>query len=80
MRWLDSIIESVNTNLSKCQEWRTGKPGVQQSMGLQSAGHDLATEPQQNWIDCEESSDEFDECLAKISGLILNFMFSVFWL
>ena len=48
MRWLDSIIESVNTNLSKCQEWRTGKPGVQQSMGLQSAGHDLATEPQQN--------------------------------
>ena len=48
MRWLDSITASVNTNLSKCQEWRTGKPGVQQSMWLQSVGHDLAAEPQQN--------------------------------
>ena len=29
--------------------WRTGKPGVLQSMGLQRAGHDWATEQQQTF-------------------------------
>jgi len=28
--------------------WRTGRPGVLQSMGLQRVGHDLVTEQQQN--------------------------------
>ena len=32
------------------QKWRTGKPGVLQSMGLQSVGHDWATEEQQQHI------------------------------
>ena len=32
--------------LSHC--WRTGKPGVLQSMGLQRVGHNLATEQQQH--------------------------------
>ena len=47
MRWLDSIIDSMEMNLSKLQEIKTGKPGVLQSMGLQRVGYDLMTEQQQ---------------------------------
>ena len=47
MRWLDRIINSMDVSLSKLWEWRAGKPGVLQSMGLQRVGHDLATEQQQ---------------------------------
>ena len=44
MRWLDGI---TNMSLSKLRrQWRTGKPGVLQSMGLQRLGHDLVTEQQ----------------------------------
>ena len=45
MRWLDSITDSMNMNLSK--QWRTGEPGVLWSMGSQRARQDLVTEPQQ---------------------------------
>ena len=47
MRWLDIITNSMNMNLkNSSREWRTGKPGVLQSMGLQRVGHDLVTEKQ----------------------------------
>ena len=47
MRWLDGIIDSVDTNLRKFQEMgRTGKPGMLQSMALQRVGHNWATEQQ----------------------------------
>ena len=44
MRWLDSITDSMDMNLSKLREIvRTEEPGVLQSMGLQRVRHNLTT-------------------------------------
>ena len=48
MRRLDGITNSMEMTLGKLgRQWRTGKPGVLQSMGSQRVRHDLATEQQQ---------------------------------
>ena len=47
MRWLDCITDVMEMSLSRLQEWRTGKPGMLQSMRSQRVRHDWATEL--NW-------------------------------
>ena len=48
MRWLDGITDSMDMSLGKLQKWwRTGKPGMLQSMGLQRVRHKWVTEL--NW-------------------------------
>ena len=47
MRWLDDITDSRDMSLSTFRRWwRTGKPGVLQSMGSPRVRHDWATEQQ----------------------------------
>jgi len=50
MRELDSVINSMDMNLSKLLRdgERIGEPGMLQSMCSQRVGHDLASEQQQN--------------------------------
>ena len=43
MRWLDGITDSTWVWANSRRWWRTGKPGMLQSMGSQRPGHDWAT-------------------------------------
>ena len=43
MRWLGGISDSMHMSL---RSWRTGQPGVLQSMGVQRVGHDWVNEQQ----------------------------------
>ena len=47
MRWLDSITDSTDMNLSRIQDIvKDREAGVQQYTGSQRIGHELATEQQ----------------------------------
>ena len=41
--WIASLTQRTWVWVNSGKQWRTGKPGVQQSMGSQRAGHNLVT-------------------------------------
>ena len=74
MRWLDVITNSwkwVWANSGR--QWRTGKPGVLQSMVSQRVGIDLATEQQQgNWLRAQSwEPDHVALKFARLYNLVL---------
>ena len=51
--WMASPAQWTRISANSGRSWRTGKPGVLQSMGLQRVGYNLATEQQQDawsWV------------------------------
>ena len=47
--WMASLTQQTWAWANSGREWRTGKPGMLQSMGSQRVRHDWANEPQQHW-------------------------------
>ena len=50
--WMASLTQWMWVWVNVRREWRTGKPGVLQSMGLQKVRHDWVTEQQQRQMSC----------------------------
>ena len=50
--WMSLLIQWIWVLASSRRWWRTGKPDVLQSMGLQRVGHDWVTKQQQKRISC----------------------------
>ena len=50
MRWLDSIIDSMDMNLSKLWDIVKDREGALQSIGSQRVRHNLVTEKQQHFL------------------------------
>ena len=56
--WMASPNQWTRVWANFGREWRTGKPGVLQSMGLQRAGYDLVAEQQQHIIKYKFQMDQ----------------------
>ena len=68
--------------------WRTGKPGVLQSMGSQRVGHDLPTEQQQLYLptplecdfpDCKTQVCYIEHCTLRLACCLENKRCSHIW-
>ena len=59
--WMASLTQWTWVRANSGRQWRTGKPGMLQSTGLQRVGHDLVTEqpPQRVWTRAQWSAFNF---------------------
>ena len=60
--------------------WWTGKPGVLQSMGLQTVGHNWATELKYSWDKCCESTWIFFSWFVFLYNFFIVQLLSPVWL
>ena len=58
--WMASPTQWTWVWANSGRQWRTGKPGVLQSMGLQRVGHDLATEKQSFFFFFNDCHNQFN--------------------
>ena len=78
MRWLEGITDLMARSLSKLGEWRTGKPGMLQSMGSQRGGCNWTAEQQwqQLWVLPGAPEDHADclrdDTLAPVTKILFS--------
>ena len=65
--WMASLTQWTWVWAGSRRWWRTGRPGMLQSMGSQRAGHNLATEQQQLWWSCSQAEQTSSSCLPVLS-------------
>ena len=64
IRWLDSITDSTDINLSNSRkQWRTEEPSMLQSMRFQRIGDDLVTEQQRQTSYIQRNKEKNDKFL-----------------
>ena len=70
--WMASLTQWTLVWASSGRWWRTGKPGVLQSMGLQRVGQDLVTKQQQSqeWVWDSDTMVIWYFSSAKILGIL----------
>ena len=77
MRWLDGITDSMDISLNNSRRlWRTRKPDMLQSMGLQRVSHNWETEQQQrnNYYDAKIEQDRKRETtLIDLTANVINY-------
>ena len=81
MSWLEGITDQWTwVWATSLRQWKTGKPGVLQFMGLQRVRHDLETEQQQQRIGIRKSVPE-NNCWKTCSPVSLEYkvIHSLLW-
>ena len=77
MRWLEGITDSMDISLNNSRRlWRTRKPDMLQSMGLQRVSHNWETEQQQrnNYYDAKIEQDRKRETtLIDLTANVINY-------
>ena len=74
--WMASLTQWTWVWVNSRSWWRTGRPGVLQSMGSQSVGHDWVTEL--NWTDTQSNS--VFQVMGSHQSLFLGLLLSLFFI